>query len=461
MDPTNGAKSFDSRQAATIRDVAARIERLPFSSWHMKARLLIGAATFFDAFDALTIAQGLPVLRPLWRLSGPEIGVLISTGYLGQLFGALLVGYCAERWGRLPALVGSISVMAIMSLLCGLAWNYESLLIFRTIQGIGLGGQVPIAAVYISEIAKAHKRGRFVILYECVFTLGLFISGFIGSFIVPRFGWQTMFFIGTAPILIALSLRSALPESPRWLASRNRLDDAASAMDRIEKEIEKSSGAKLPAPTEWLPADTKRGSWRDIVGPNYLRRSIVVWMIWFATFFITYGLGTWLPTLYGAVFNLPLETSLRYATIGSLMQLAGGITAGLVIDVLGRRRLFMIAFFGAAAALGGLRFVGLSSVTHFMILSGIAYYFAGLAVLGVYLYTPELYPTRARAFATALGTAWLRLASMVGPLVIGFFVAGGIANVFLIFAGGALVAGVAVTFFAIETANRTLEEISQ
>ena len=176
----------DDRQAETIRSVAARIERLPFSPWHLKARVLIGTATFFDAFDALTIAQVLPVLRPLWNLSGPEIGVLISAGYLGQLFGALIIGYCAERWGRLPALVGSISVMAIMSLLCGLAWNYESLLIFRTIQGIGLGGQVPIAAVYISEIAKAHKRGRFVILYECIFTFGLFVSGFIGSFIVPR-----------------------------------------------------------------------------------------------------------------------------------------------------------------------------------------------------------------------------------------------------------------------------------
>ncbi len=234
---------------------------------------------------------------------------------------------------------------------------------------------MPIAAVYISEIAKAHKRGRFVILYECVFTFGLFVSGFIGSFIVPRFGWQTMFFIGTAPILIALSLRSMLPESPRWLASRNRLSEATSAIDRIEQEIEKSSGSKLPAPTEWVPADTKRASWRDIVGPNYLRRSIVVWIIWFATFFITYGLGTWLPTLYRTVFNLPLETALRYGTIGSLMQLVGGITAGFVIDRLGRRRLFMIAFFGAATALLALWFVGLDSVTQFVICSGIAYYF--------------------------------------------------------------------------------------
>ena len=264
-----------------------------------------------------------------------------------------------------------------------------------------------------------------------------------------------MFFIGTAPILIALSLRSALPESPRWLASRNRLDEANSAIDRIEQEIEKSSGSKLPAPTEWVPADTKRASWRDIVGPDYLRRSIVVWIIWFATFFITYGLGTCLPTLYRTVFNLPLETSLRYATIGSLMQLVGGITAGFVIDRLGRRRLFMIAFFGAATALVALWFVGFD-FGH--AICDLQRYRLLLCRIGrarrVSLRSGRCSPTRARAFATALGTAWLRLASMLGPLVIGFFVAGEIANVFLIFASGALVAGVAVTLFAIETANR-------
>ena len=448
-------------QIETIRDVAARIERLPFSSWHVKARVLIGTATFFDAFDALTIAQVLPVLRPLWNLSGPELGLLISTGYLGQLFGALIAGYCAERWGRLPALVGSIVVFASMSLLCGFAPNFETLLVFRTIQGLGLGGQVPIAAVYISEIAKAHKRGRFFILYECIFTVGLFLAGIVGSFVVPRYGWRVMFFIGAAPILIAFVLRWALPESPRWLASRNRLDDARRAIARIESEIERSRGDKLATPVQFVPADPKPASWRDIVGPDYLKRSLLVWLIWFATFLVTYGLGTWLPTLYRTVFDLPLETALRFGTIGSLMQLVGGITAGFLIDRLGRRTLFMTAFFGTASALTLLWLFGIGSLTQFVILSGTAYYFAGLSVVGIYLYTPEVYPTRARAFGTSLGTAWLRLASMVGPMVVGFFLVRGIGTVFLVFAAVALAAGVAVVMSAVETSNRPLEEISQ
>lgn len=451
----------DSAHAEVIRDVAARIERLPFSRWHLKARILIGTATFFDAFDALTIAQVLPVLRPLWKLSGPQVGFLISTGYLGQLVGALVAGMCAERFGRLPTMIGAICIMSVMSLACAFASDYETLLVFRTIQGLGLGAQVPIAAVYISEIAKAHKRGRFFILYECVFTFGLFASGLIGSFVVPHLGWQAMFFIGVLPIIIGVSLGFLLPESPRWLASRNRVADAQAAMARIESEIEASTGQKLAPPTEWVPADPRRSSWRDLVGPDYIKRTVVVWVIWFSTFLITYGLGTWLPTLYRSVFNLPLDTALRFGTIGSLMQLAGGLTAGFVIDRIGRRRLFMVALFGAAAALLSIWFVGLTSVPQFVVLSGIAYYFAGLSVLGIYLYTPEIYPTRARAIGTALGTAWLRLASMVGPLIVGFFVADGIGMVFLVFAAAAIIAGIVVSALAIETTNRSLEDISR
>src|SRR5499426_4196696 len=153
--------------------VVARIERLPSSAWQVKARIIVGVATFFDAFDALAIASVLPAIAPLWKLTPPQIGVLISAGFLGQLAGALLFGWVAERYGRMTAMIWSIALFAVMSLVCALAWDYNSLLVFRTIQGIGLGGEVPVAAVFISELAKAKGRGRFVLLYELVFPIGL------------------------------------------------------------------------------------------------------------------------------------------------------------------------------------------------------------------------------------------------------------------------------------------------
>src|SRR5512143_3479049 len=120
------AAASSPTRSAKAADVVARIERLPTSAWHVKARVIIGVATFFDAFDALTIAFVLPVLAPLWKLQGPQIGLLISAGYLGQLAGALLFSWIAQRFGRVRALVWSVVLLSVMSLACAFAWDYRS-----------------------------------------------------------------------------------------------------------------------------------------------------------------------------------------------------------------------------------------------------------------------------------------------------------------------------------------------
>jgi putative MFS transporter len=233
---------------SSVDDIVARLERLPTSWWQVKARIIVGVATFFDAFDALAIASILPVIVPLWKLTPPQIGLMISAGFLGQLLGALLFGWIAERYGRMTAMIWSIALFGAMSLVCALAWDYNSLLVFRTIQGIGLGGEVPVAAVFISELAKAQGRGRFVLLYELVFPIGLVAASLVGLWVVPHLGWQYMFVIGALPALLTLALRRLLPESPRWLAVHGRDAQAQAAMALIETETQKAAGQPLPPP---------------------------------------------------------------------------------------------------------------------------------------------------------------------------------------------------------------------
>jgi len=191
--------------ATWVDDVVARIERLPISTWHVKVRVIVGVATFFDAFDALAIASVLPAIAPLWKLTPPQIGVLISAGFLGQLAGALLFGWVSEQYGRITAMVWSIGVFAVLSLACAFAWSYESLLVFRLLQGIGLGGEVPVAATYISELTRAEGRGRFVLLYELVFPIGLVGASLTGVWIVPHLGWEYMFLLGAIPAILTLN----------------------------------------------------------------------------------------------------------------------------------------------------------------------------------------------------------------------------------------------------------------
>lgn len=441
-------------------DVVARIERLPVSAWHVKARVIIGVATFFDAFDALAIAFVLPVLVPLWKLTGPQIGFMISAGYLGQLAGALLFSWVAQRFGRIRALVWSILILSVMSLACAFAWDYQSLLIFRTLQGVGLGGEVPVAAVYISEITRAKGRGRFVLLYEMIFPVGLVSAGLLARWVVPTFGWHYMFLIGAVPAILVLFMQRLLPESPRWLAARGRDSEAEAALARIERETEKATRKPLPPVQIAIATEERRATWSDLFGPIYLRRTLVVWTIWFGAYLITYGLTVWLPTIYRTVFHLSLEQSLQYGLITQVVGLLGTLTCALTIDYFGRRPWFAIAFVGAAAALLALGFLGADTPVRVLALVSTAFFFSSVVSIGAYLYTPELYPTRARAMGVGVATAWLRLASMIGPTVVGMMIGGGLENVFLAFGVIAALAAVVTALFAVETKNRVLEEVS-
>ena len=446
--------------AGTVDNVVARIERLPTSWWHVRTRIIVGVATFFDAFDALAIAAVLPALVPMWKITPPQIGLLISAGYLGQLIGALLFGWIGERYGRLPAIIGATATFSLMSIGCGLAWDFESLVAFRTLQGIGLGGEVPVAAVYISELTKAHGRGRFVLLYELVFAIGIVAAGLLGLWIVPTLGWPWMFYIGALPAILVLFMQALIPESPRWLALHGRPAEAEAVMSMIERETQKSLGAPLPPVQPVVSTLHKPASLSDLFGPTYLRRTLVVWVIWFASYFVNYGLVIWLPTIYRTVYKLPLEVSLSYGLITQAVGFLGALTCALAIDYVGRRVWFAVAFAGGCASIAALAMIPDPSVVQVVTYMTIAYFFITTINLGVYLYTPELYPTRVRALGVGTATAWLRFASMIGPNIVGAMIAGGLQPVFLTFAAMAGFAAIVTAAFAVETKGRVLEEVS-
>ena len=450
----------DISAPSAVDRIVARIERLPTSWWQVKARIIVGTATFFDAFDALAIASVLPVVAPLWKLTQPQIGFLISAGFLGQLVGALLFGWLAEHHGRMTAMIWSIALFSMMSLVCAFAFDYWSLLVLRAIQGIGLGGEVPVAAVFISELAKAKGRGRFVLLYELVFPIGLVAASLVGLWVVPRLGWQYMFAIGALPGLLALLLRRLLPESPRWLAVRGRHSEAEAAMAYIESETLKATGEPLPPVKPVVSTLEKPASLADLFGPLYMRRTLVVWVMWFCAYCVNYGLAIWLPTVYRTVFKLPLEQSLKYGLITQAVGLLGTLICALVIDHVGRRLWFAWSFAAAAVALAALAVYQAPTAEQVLTCMTIAYFFISSVNIGVYLYTPELYPTRVRALAVGTATAWLRFASIIGPTVVGTMIASGLPAVFLTFAAVAGIAAAITGLFAVETKGRVLEEAS-
>lgn len=457
---------FDTEQASA--GLIARMEQVPTSRWFVTARVVMGSATFFDAFNALSIAFVLPILVPLWHITPPEIGILIGASYVGQIIGALAFSWGAERYGRIPCAAAATAIYAVMSLACATAWSFNILLAFRFIQGIGVGGEMPVAATYISELSKAHGRGRFFMLYEMIFPIGLMVTGQVGAILVPLMGWQIMFLIGGIPGLIIALMLLRLPESPRWLIGKGRLAAADAVVRRLEAAASDKSGPVLVAPSEeTLPQQVEvpqrsRGRWGELLSPAYRGRTLIAWVLWASAYLVANGLNNWMPTLYTTIYHLELPQALRAASMTNVAQVVLVLICALVIDRTGRKYWMMGAFGMGAVTLGILGFGGAKDVSWLIVLGTISYGLIGSIAAVVYLYTPEIYPTRMRAVGTGVATSWLRIASAIGPTLIGFMLGkgGGIDSVFLMFAAVAIVGLIAATRM-IETRNLRLEEISR
>jgi putative MFS transporter len=443
------------------------MEQVPTSRWYVRARIVMGSATFFDAFNALSIAFVLPILVPLWHITAPEIGIMIGASYVGQVIGALAFSSAAERYGRVPCAAAATAIYAVMSLACAGAWSFSALLVCRFIQGIGVGGEMPVAAVYISELSKARGRGRFFMLYEMIFPIGLMVTGQVGAVLVPLWGWQIMFLIGGIPGLVIAFLLLRLPESPRWLIGKGRLAEAEAVVMRLEAAASNTGAApSATPPVVTLPAQVPvppraRGSWSELLSPAYRGRTLIVWVLWAAAYLIANSLNNWMPTLYTTVYHLGLPQALRAASMTNVAQVALVLLCAMVIDRTGRKYWMMGAFGLGAVLLSVLAFGGTQDVSWVIVFSTLSYGLVGSIAAVVYLYTPEIYPTRMRAIGTGVATSWLRVASAIGPTLVGFMLGkGGVDSVFLMFAGVAVLGLVAATRM-IETRNLRLEDISR
>lgn len=449
-------------QALGNAELVARLERLPVTPRLMLIRIIVGIATFFDGYTVLAIAFAMPSLVSEWRLSPTEVGLILSAGYVGQLFGAVIFGSLAEKHGRLKILFFTIVLFVSMDVACLFAWSGVSMIAFRFLQGVGTGGEVPVASAYINEFIGAEKRGRFFLLYEVIFPVGLMFAGIAGYFLVPVYGWKAMFVVGLIPSVVTIPLRWFMPESPRWLASKGRIEEAGAVVKLLEDGATRR-GVVLAKPVVRPvdPRSTARSDWRELFKGIYLKRTLTIWGLWVCAYMINNGLITWLPTLYKQVFKLPLQASLGYGWITSAVGVVASIVCALLIDSVGRRRWYATAFLLAMVPLLTLTWLGATSATEVLILATVAYAILQTITFSLYLYSSEIYPTRLRCIGTGLGSAWLRAGSAVGPVMVGLIVGDlGIRYVFAAFAAVALVGGIVTLLFAIETKGRVLEELS-
>ena len=450
-----------ARVEGDMRHVVARLERLPYCSWHRTMRLIICTAWFFDAFDSVAIAYVLPPLAGQWHLTPPMIGSLIGIGFGGQLIGAIGFGWIAERWGRRQSMLVTLLLFSLGALACAFAPSYSVLWWLRFVQGIGLGGEVPLMAAYVNEFAHAPSRGRFSINVQILFSVGLLVVAMVSIYVVPHWGWEWMFVIGAIPAILAVPLRALLPESPRWLASQGRFREADEALTMIETIAAREGYAVPPLPADLPMVVEAKPHIADLFKGIYLKRTLTVWLMWIGAYFVSYGVTAWVPSIFRSVYHVNVTTALTYGFIISGVGLIGAFLTMWLIDVIGRRPLFIISLGGCCIPLLAFAFLPQLSAVATLVIVTIAFLFLTGSLLGLATYTAEIYPTHLRALGGGVASAWQRGASMVGTTLVGFVLPlWGMNAVYVMFGLFALMGAVVTLLFAVESRAQVLERLS-
>jgi MFS transporter, putative metabolite:H+ symporter len=321
---------------------------------------------------------------------------------------------------------------------------------------------VPIANTYVSEFAKSKGRGRFVLIQQLMFPVGLTTAGLVGAFVIPNFGWQSAFVLGGLPVLLAWPMLRVLPESPRWLAGRGRDAEADRVLTRIEAIVSKNGSVPLPPlPTGVPPAVAAVGRFRDLFAGIYLKRTLSLAVLWFCTYGITYAMTGWLPSIMRTIYHLPVWQSNLYGFILNIVGLCVLLTAVFTIDRIGRKVAFAGGFLLAAVPLLVAAFAKDLSAFELATLATLAFGLMGMIPGALGMYTAENYPNHLRAIGHGATSVSQRASSVIAPTLVGMILPHyGVGGVYAMFALFAIVGGITCALFSIETAGKTLEELS-
>jgi MFS transporter, putative metabolite:H+ symporter len=446
--------------AAQTAAIAARLERLPLTSYQRGLFAIIATAWFFDSMDLGALTFVLGPIRQSFGLSTTQTGLLSSMSFLGMFIGAASAGLLADRFGRARVFQVSMIFWGLGSILCGLSPTVQTLAAARVLLGFGMGMEFPVAQSMVSEIIPARQRGRYIALMEGFWPLGFIASGLLSFAVLSVADWRWVFILQGIPAIFVLVIRRYVPESPRLLASHGDAAGAERVMSEIEAKVsQRLGGAALPAPSpEQVEIRTSKGL-STLFAPGYARRTTMLWCLWFFALLGFYGLTTWLGALLQAK-GFPVTKSVYYTILISLAGIPGFLTAAWMIEALGRKPTLIATLLGAAIAC---YFYGGAVDQTQLIVAGLCMQFCTFGMWSaLYAYTPELYPTHVRATGTGFASAIGRIGSLIGPSLIGFILpTAGQSGVFALGAGAFTLAALVVLILGEETRGRTLESISR
>ncbi|HEV3359325.1 MAG TPA: MFS transporter [Pseudonocardiaceae bacterium] len=433
--------------------MTATLEHSRPTRTHWLITLYAGGGEFCDGYILSIIGVALPLITVSFKLGGGSAGLIGSASLIGMFFGGLIFGQVTDRVGRQKVYLADIAAFIILSLLQFVATEPWQLVTLRLAMGIAIGADFAIAGTIVSEFAPRKSRGPLLVVMVTMWSVGAavaYIVGWIMLSIGPD-AWRWMLASSAIPAALILLMRIGTPESPRWLLSRGRVDEARAVLHKM-------LGPDADISDLALDANSSR-SYRTLFNKPYLRRTIFVCVFWACQLLPIYAISTYEPTILQSFGLARGNASYLGSVVIQVFYVLGSLSGALLVNK-GRRTLLLWSFAISALPLLGLALLAhppvLLVVTLFVVF-GVAS-FASQCLQAIY--PSELFPTGVRATANGFATGVSRIGAAIGtygaPVLLGY-------STRLAMLTGAVIAtlGWAVSYFlAPETSGMTLTESS-
>ncbi len=440
---------------ADASTIGARLDRLPVAPFHRRIMWLIGIGMFFDGFDIYIAGNVLGMLLKSGFSTLAQTAQFVSLTFAGMVVGALATGFLSDRFGRKFSYRFNLALFGLASILAAFAPSMAVLSLVRFVIGIGLGGETVVGYATLTEFAPPAVRGKWVGIMCMYVVTALPVASLVSSFVIPSIGWRPMFVIAGIGALVVWYLRRTLPESPRWLVSVGRADEAERTMASIEAEIARTRTVP-PAPILRPGMAMAPASLRS---PEMLPRLVLGAVTMIVTNTLLYGFVTWIPTFFVSE-GLTIARSFGFALFISFGAPLGAFIGAFTADSWGRKKTIVGASL-ATIALGIaypfvhdtvlLPIVGFCLVTPIYVL---------VAVL-VGIYVSELFPTEIRMRGSGISNTFGRAATVVTPFaVVALFEAHGVRGVLSLMIALLVVQIVVVSTLGVEPKRLSLEALA-
>jgi MFS family permease len=462
-------------------DIPARLDRLPWSRWHWRVVLALGVAWMLDGLEVTLVGSLGGVLQrdDTLGLSAAQIGWSGSVYVGGAVIGALLFGRLTDRLGRKKLFLLTLAVYMLATLATAFSTSYAFFAVCRFFTGLGIGGEYAAINAAIDELVPARVRGRVSLAINGSFWLGAALGAGLSLLLLdervlgPEWGWRAGFALGGLLAVAIVLVRRHVPESPRWLVSHGRADEAERIMAAIEAEIEARQGPLPPVQGRSVPfgssaAPTLRQVAQVLV-KRYPQRSgvalalMVSQAFFYNAIFFTYALV--LTRFHG----VPDEKVALYIFPFALGNVLGPLLLGPLFDRVGRRRMIALTYVasGIGLALTGYAFLqGWLDARSQALAWSAVFFLASAAASSAYLTVSEVFPLEMRGLAIAVfyavGTG---AGGFVAPALFGMLIEtgspGAVATGYAIGAGLMVVAGMLALRYAVNAERRPLEDVAQ